>query len=77
VAILVDLRTAGGECSEFVRACRQACAAATPPILVMAQTPRATLGAIEAGAGGYLKLPPERATMVSMMSQAHLNPSEP
>ena len=71
-AILVDLMATSEECSAFVAACRQECGSASPPILVMAATPRAALGAIQAGAQGYVKTPPERGTMVPMLSQVRL-----
>ncbi len=73
-AILVDLTATGEECGAFVATCRQESGSASTPILVMAATPRAALGAIQAGAQGYVKAPPERATMVPMLSQVHVAP---
>lgn len=70
--VMVDVQLPSQGCCAFVEACRQEVSGAEVPILVLAVTPRAAIGAIRAGAQGCVKAPVDLATLLPMLSQVHL-----
>jgi DNA-binding response OmpR family regulator len=70
-ALMVDLALGADDCCDVVQACRKEVVADRRPILILAATPRAAIGAIRAGAQGCVKAPIDWSTLAPMLCQVH------